>query len=95
MSKALSFTEEEAREIADIFYNEKEKGNPRLLLAELNTLKDYIHEYECSWYRYSSWEELLESEEDQDNGLSEEECEKERNMSIFRLSSGKYIQTVF
>ena len=95
MSNALSFTIKETKEIAEIFYREKEKGNFRLTLTNLDTVTDYINEYETSWYRYSNWEELLKSEEEQTEGLTAEECETLKNVSIFRLSSGKYIETVF
>lgn len=96
MSESLSFTLEETKEIAEIFYAEKENGNCRLRCTELNTVRDYITEYENSWYRYPAWNQLLESEKDQgEDGLTPEQCENEKGISIFQLTSGMYVQTVY
>lgn len=96
MSGCLSFTVEETKEIAEIFFTEKEKGNVRLRCTELESAKDYIREYENNWYRYSTWNELLESESDMGtDGLTLIECEREKGISIFNLSSGMYVQTVY
>ncbi len=92
MSESLFFTFKETREIAEIFYTEKENENCRLRCTELNSVKDYITEYENSWYRYPEWKQLLESEEDQgEDGLTPEECENEKGISIFQLTSGMYV----
>lgn len=97
MSEALSFTFEEASEIAEIFYTEKEKGNIRLKHARLDNVHSYIKEWEDCWYRYSSYDELVQSEEDQGEAdkLTLEQLEEEKGKSIFQLSSGMWVQTVF
>lgn len=95
MRDSLDFTLDETKEIAEIFYTEKEKGNFILKNTNLNSVDDYIKEYENYWYRYSTWERLLESEEDQNEGLTPEECEGLKNIAIFQLSSGMWIQSVY
>ena len=43
----------------------------------LKTLEDYINMYDSSFYTYWTWEELVKSEEEQNNGMTEEECKEE------------------
>lgn len=96
MSIALNFTINETREIADIFYQQKHKDNYRLNSTSLDSVDDYIREYNYSWYRYSTWEQLIESEIEQgSDGLDEDECRELIGEAIFQLSSGMYIQTVY
>ena len=90
----LCFTEQEAYEITELFFNEKERGNYRMKYTELETLDDYIHEWECDWYRYSSWEQLVESENEQNEGLTEEDLEKLKGFAVFFLSTGMIVQAV-
>lgn len=94
MAVALELSTQETEEIAEIFYTEKEQGNYRLNRTKLNTVKDYIYEWECNWYSYSTWEQLLESEAEQNEGYTEEQCEELLGSAIFRLATGMYIQTV-
>lgn len=96
MSETLNFTIEETREIADIFYREKHKDNYRLNSTSLDSVEDYIREYDNNWFRYSNWQQLIESEIEQgSDGLDEDECRKLIGEAIFQLSSGMYIQTVY
>ena len=94
MSKYLHFTEQESAEIADIFYLEKLNGNYRLNYTKLDNFNDYIIEWENHWYRYNTWKELLQSEDEQADGLTASECEELQGSAIFRLTTGMYIQTV-
>lgn len=94
MAGVLGFTSQETTEIAEIFYEEKQQGNHRLKYTKLETVEDYINEWELSWCRYSTWSELLKSEEEQSEGLTAEECEELQGDAIFRLSTGMYIQSV-
>lgn len=94
MANALDFTSQEAAEIAEIFYTEKMQGNYRLKFTKLETVEDYIREWENNWYRYPTWEELLKSEEEQNEGLTAEECEELQGDAIFRLTTGMYVQSV-
>lgn len=95
-AKILDFTLENATEIVEIFYQEKEKDSYRLQCTELDTVDDYIKEWEWNWYRYSNWEQLIESEKEcGECGWTEDECKEEIDKSIFKLSSGMYVQNVF
>ena len=81
----------------EIFKREKENGNYRLKGSSLNTIQDYICEYETWWFHYDTWDELLKSEEEQpdDYGLKEEDLKALLNQAIFKLSSGIYIQNIY
>lgn len=83
------------REYADLMFSEKEKGNYRLIHTELDSADDYYKERELLWYFYPNWKALVESEMDQNEGLTEQECEEELGESIFQLSDGWYVQTVY
>lgn len=97
MGELLNFTEADAKEIADIFYTQKESGNYRLDHTPLNSLEDYTREWEDCWFRYSSYEELVQSEEEQGEAykLTPEQLEEQEGNSIFQLSSGMWVQTTF
>lgn len=54
--------------------------------------------YDDCFYTYQTWEELVESENDQSDGLSEEELKKEleddEHDSVWQLPCGWYVQYV-
>ena len=60
----------------------------------LNTPEDYIRMYDDNFYTYHTWEELVESEKEQNEGLTEEECEEQLNHTIWQLPCGWYVQYV-
>ena len=62
--------------------------------ARLNTPKDYIDMYDWNFYTYRTWEELVESEAEQSEGMTEEECKQELNHTIWKLPCGWYVQYV-
>lgn len=88
---------DDVNQIADIFYNLKDKGDYRLKNTELDSVNDYIEEYCNSWYRYKSFEDLVESEKEQGEsyGWTEKECYEQVGKSIFKLKSGWYVQCVY
>jgi len=51
----LAFTEDQARDVTDIFvrvYTEEQQGLPGFkILSKLDTVDDYIYEYEGHWHR--------------------------------------------
>lgn len=65
---------------------------------ELHTADDYIDMYDDCFYTYQTWEELVESEKDQNDGLTEEELKKEleddEHGSVWQLPCGWYVQYV-
>ena len=74
-------------------------GNKRLmtrLMIEkpLETWEDYVRMYDDNFYTYSTWDELVKSEEEQTDGLTEIECRMEINNTIFKLPCGWYVQYV-
>lgn len=60
----------------------------------LTTWKDYVKMYDDNFYTYQTWDELVKSEEEQNDGLTEIECRMEINNTIFRLPCGWYVQYV-
>lgn len=60
----------------------------------LNTPEDYINMYDDNFYTYHTWEALVESEAEQNYGLTEEECEEQLNETIWKLPCGWYVQYV-
>lgn len=66
----------------------------RISRSPLKTPEDYINMYDWSFYTYRTWEELVKSEEEQSNGMTEEECKENRNINIWRLPCGWYVQYV-
>ena len=60
----------------------------------LKTLEDYIRMYDDNFYTYWTWEALVKSEEEQNEGLTEEECHMEFNKTIWKLPCGWYVQYV-
>lgn len=60
----------------------------------LNTPEDYINMYDWNFYTYYTWEALVKSEEEQNWGLTEEECKEQLNKSIWQLPCGWFVQYV-
>ena len=60
----------------------------------LNTYEDYINMYDDNFYTYWTWEALVESEAEQNNGFTEEECKEELGKTIWQLPCGWYVQYV-
>lgn len=77
-------------ELFDNIVNNKKLGYKK----PLKTIQDYIDMYDWNFYTYWTWEELVKSEEEQANGMTEKECKKELNHTIFRLPCGWYVQYV-
>lgn len=93
-AESLNFSFENAKEITDIFYMGYEK-NSYIVCTALNNVEDYIAEYDRSWYRFDTWEQLVISEIEMGvYGLSEEQIKNELGISIFQLSSGMYVQSM-
>lgn len=97
MKNFNGMTFDDVKQIADLFFELKKAGDYRLQNTNLDTVADYVEEYCNSWYRYDSFEKLLESEKEQGEayGLTEEECKEEVGKSIFELKSGWFIQCVY
>lgn len=60
----------------------------------LITPEDYINLYDWHFYTYWTWEALVESEAEQSEGMTEEECKEELNKTIWQLPCGWYVQYV-
>lgn len=84
------------REYVDLMFSEKKKGNYRLKHTKLDSADDYCEERDMLWYFYPDWKALVESEMDQgEEGLTEQECREGIGESIFQLSDGWYVQTLY
>lgn len=62
--------------------------------VRLNNPEDYIRMYDDNFYTYHTWEALVESEAEQNYGLTEEECKEQLNKTIWKLPCGWYVQYV-
>ena len=60
----------------------------------LKTAEDYVRMYDDNFYTYSTWDELIESEEEQPDGLTAGECKEQLDKSIWQLPCGWYVQYV-
>ena len=60
----------------------------------LNNPEDYINMYDDSFYTYMTWEALVESEAEQNEGFTEEECKEQLNKTIWQLPCGWFVQYV-
>lgn len=63
---ALGFTESEAKDITDLFYNFKMENpvNHWRVLMPLNDVDEYIREWENHWHRESNFKSCFEYERD-------------------------------
>ena len=83
------------KELMELFDYLKEHPITRLMAEKsLNTWEDYVRMYDDNFYTYSTWDELVESEEEQADGLTEIEGRMEINTTIFKLPCGWYVQYV-
>lgn len=85
---------EATKQLVELFNEIVDKFNNKIVKRTLNTSEDYIRMYDDSFYTYSTWEELVESEVEQNDGLTEEECREQLNKTIWQLPCGWYIQYV-
>lgn len=60
----------------------------------LNTWEDYVRMYDDNFYTYQTWQELVDSEKDQNDGLTEEELKSEIGNTVWQLPCGWYLQYV-
>ena len=65
-AKYLSFTESEAKDIADLFYNLKMENpnNRRRVLMHLDNVNEYIKEWENHWHRETNFTECFRYEKE-------------------------------
>ena len=62
---ALGFTEAEAKEVTDLFYKIKsERPDCWQVGRELDTVDEYIDEWEDHWHREESWQEYYDYEKE-------------------------------
>lgn len=63
---ALGFTESEAKDITDLFYNIKMKNpiNHWRVMLPLNDVDEYIREWENHWHREDNFTECFEYEKE-------------------------------
>ena len=66
----------------------------RITKRPLKTIEDYINMYDWSFYTYWTWDALVKSEAEQNNGMTEEECKEALNNGIWQLPCGWYVQYV-
>lgn len=66
----------------------------RITNRPLHSAEEYVKWYDDHFYTYETFEKLVESEADQTEGLSEDECKAELNKSIWQLPCGWYVQYV-
>lgn len=60
----------------------------------LTRWQEYVKMYDDNFYTYKTFEELVESEEEQTDGLTLDECKEQINQSIWQLPCGWYVQYV-
>lgn len=66
----------------------------RISKRPLTTTENYIDMYDFNFYTYHTWEALVQSEIDQNNGMTEEECKEQVNKTIWQLPCGWFVQYV-
>lgn len=83
------------KELMELFDELKEQKISKYIAENpLETYKDYVKMYDESFYTYITFEELVESEEEQNDGMTEEECREQINNTIWKLPCGWYVQYV-
>ena len=60
----LCFTDADAKEITDLFYRLKSDGSWQIG-TPLDTVEDYVWEWEGHWHRETNWQEYYEYEKEQ------------------------------
>lgn len=61
---------------------------------DLTDANDYISMYDENFYTYETWNDLLKSENECSDGLTEEQCKEQIGKSIWQLPCGWYVQYV-
>lgn len=99
--KNIDMVKQVAPGISNVLYLKNEKATQQLMelfdklsRVELKTADDYIKMYDDNFYTYPTWKELLDSEKDSTDGLTEEECKEQLNETIWQLPCGWYVQYV-
>lgn len=94
----IYMTEKEEQEVADIFVKLKTNNEKWKITSELNSVKDYINEWETHWYRETNWDSFFEYEKNNFNEADNyffETVEDLKNHVInswaFELSNGMII----
>lgn len=83
------------KELMELFdYLKESRPNDYITRKSLEDWKDYVRNYDDNFYTYKTFDELVESEEDQTDGLTEIECRAEINNTIWKLPCGWYVQYV-
>jgi hypothetical protein len=94
--------EKVANNISNFFYRGNLQATKELMelfdkipfLRELKNTEEYVNTYDDHFYTYKTWEDLVTSEAEQTDGLTEEECEEELSKTIWQLPCGWYVQYV-
>lgn len=60
----------------------------------LNTWEDYVRMYDDNFYTYQTWQELVDSEKYQTDGLTEDELKEQIEETVWQLPCGWYLQYV-
>lgn len=66
----------------------------RILKHKPQTAAEYIKAYDDNFYTYHTWKELIDSEKEQSDGLTEDECRSEIGKTIWQLPCGWFVQYV-
>lgn len=83
------------KELMELFdYLKESRPNDYITRKSLEDWKDYVRNYDDNFYTYRTFDELVKSEEEQTDGLTEIECRMEINNTIWKLPCGWYIQYV-
>lgn len=75
-----------AKELVNLFNN--------ILRVKPDSWESVVKVYDDTFYTYQTWAELILSENEQSDGLSEEQCKSELGSSIWQLPCGWYVQAV-
>lgn len=73
-------------ELVELFNN--------ILKVKPETWEDIVRIYDDSFYTYKTFEELVQSEIEQSNGFTLEECKEQIGKSIWQLPCGWYVQAI-
>ena len=94
-NSAYSKSYEATKQLMELFDDIASKPWLNIIKKPLDTVEAYIRTYDDNFYTYQSWEDLVESEEEQGVcGYTEEQLEKLLNRSIWQLPCGWYVQYV-
>jgi hypothetical protein len=91
-----------AHDISNFFYRDNLQAVKELIelfdrlpfVRELKNAEEYVEVYDNNFYTYKTWEDLVKSEEEQTDGLTEKECQEELGKTIWQLPCGWYVQYV-